>query len=311
MLLQRLRVALPRIAAGAAMATPLALAAHHCRLNQAVHCEADDDTKLLFDKVTSNYGQYGKPFMDLVRTADRIHLEPGEYLFKRGDPATHFYLILSGELNMLEEVGGREKHVDTLGPGGLCGEIALLEQKETRIRSSAAHEKTEVLAISKVNFEKMLHETNSHIRVDSSTGARILAFINMVCPVTPRTVRRNEVLFKQGDTTPACLYIVNSGTLDVFEKDRYRKDVKVESLREGECFGYISLLNSDVHARKSYTIKCSTAASELFVIDGEDFHRLMDHSRVVSALMENLTRKRRDHAQEAMFHARVARFKGW
>ena len=177
--------------------------------------------------------------------------------------------------------------------------------------SSTAYEKSEVLAISKEAFEKMLHETNSHIRVDSSTGARILAFINMVCPISLRKVRRNEILFKQGDTTPACLYIVNTGSLDVFEKDRYRKDVKVETLHEGECFGYISLLNSDLHAQKSYTIKCSVAQSELLVIDGEDFHRLMDHSRVVSSLMENLTRKRRDHAQEAMFHARVSRFKGW
>ena len=56
------------------------------------------------------------------------------HLFKCGDAATHFYLILSGELHMMENISGKDKHVDTLGPGGLCGEIALLEQKQSRIR---------------------------------------------------------------------------------------------------------------------------------------------------------------------------------
>lgn len=316
MLLQRMRATLPRVAAGAAIVSPVAYYIDW-QLNHVAQCEPDADIKIerraLVKRVTANYGHYGKSFMELLEVGERKQLEPGEYLFQRGDAATHLYLILSGELHLLAHEGqsGETHHIDTLGPGGICGENALLEKNPTRSRTIVAHSKCDAIMIDKDSFEKKLHEVNTHIKVDGSSGARILAFINMVCPVLPRTVRRNEVLFRQGDHTHSCLYIVNTGALDVLQKDKFRRDVKTDSIHEGECFGYVSLLNPDLHSEKEYTIKCTTASSELLVIQGEDFHRLLDHSRVVSTLMKNLTRLRKEHAKDAIIHAGVTRFRGW
>ena len=78
LLLQRLRVALPRLAAGAAIATPLAYGL--CRHHEAAHCEAkaSDDKAALLKQMIDNYGNYGEHFMELASAAERKHLEPGE-----------------------------------------------------------------------------------------------------------------------------------------------------------------------------------------------------------------------------------------
>ena len=52
-------------------------------------------------------------------------------------------------------------------------------------------------------------------------------------------------------------------------------------------------------------------ASRSTVVTGEDFHRLVKHSRVVSTLMKNLTLKEKALADKKMSQKGAKQFRGW
>ena len=55
-------------------------------------------------------------------------LEPREVLFRKGDPGTELYGILSGRLRATTpSAHGKEVTFSVMGPGEVCGEIALLD----------------------------------------------------------------------------------------------------------------------------------------------------------------------------------------
>jgi len=314
--LARLRVsshARLAVATGAAAVAPFAF---YGLDSQLARCEQPPPTtrRKLVKQLTHNYGNYGTSFIALLDRAESVHYDEGDYFFQRGDHATHLYLVMSGEAHLIaHEKSGESHQIDTLSAGSICGENALLEKNEARSRTIVAHTPCEVLRIERAAFEEALRTTNPHIRIDgaNASGSRILAFINMVCPTEPRRATRGEVIFKQGDHTLCKFYIVNSGQLDIIGKDRYGREMKIDTINAGECFGYVAMLSPDLHAEKSYTIRCTSKEADLVVVNGDDFHRLVLHSRVVSTLMKNLTGLAKQHAKEAQYHKGASQFRGW
>jgi hypothetical protein len=65
----------------------------------------------------------------------REQLAPGQTLFKRGDPGEEMYLVVEGEIEIVE-IG------KTMGPGQVLGEVALLVP--THRRTATARAKTAV-----------------------------------------------------------------------------------------------------------------------------------------------------------------------
>jgi NADH:ubiquinone reductase (H+-translocating) len=60
------------------------------------------------------------------RGATQAHYEPGETVFDEGDAGDCFYMILSGEVEVLKHFGGEQVAVGVLEPGEFFGEMALL-----------------------------------------------------------------------------------------------------------------------------------------------------------------------------------------
>lgn len=79
----------------------------------------------------------------------------GEYLFKQNDPASSFFLINSGKLQV--EING--KAIKILERGACLGEIALL-YNSPRSGSIKALEKSHVWGIAGPLFKKVLREIN-------------------------------------------------------------------------------------------------------------------------------------------------------
>ncbi len=64
-----------------------------------------------------------------TQTVGRAHHEAGEYIFRQGEPGTHFYLVAEGEVEVLREsFSGEQKVLARLGKGDYFGETALLTQ---------------------------------------------------------------------------------------------------------------------------------------------------------------------------------------
>ncbi|TCJ19829.1 FHA domain-containing protein [Rubrobacter taiwanensis] len=70
-----------------------------------------------------------------TQTVGRAHYEAGEYIFRQGDPGDHFYMIASGEVEVIRERSSGAKEVlARLSQGEYFGETALL----TRARRNAS-----------------------------------------------------------------------------------------------------------------------------------------------------------------------------
>ncbi|MEQ9618578.1 MAG: FAD-dependent oxidoreductase [Deltaproteobacteria bacterium] len=83
------------------------------------------------------------PKGDTTERISKAHYQPGDYVFKEGDPSNNFYIIESGEVEVVRKSpdNGGESIVAILGPGDFFGEIALLENRN---RSSAVRARSDV-----------------------------------------------------------------------------------------------------------------------------------------------------------------------
>ena len=86
---------------------------------------------------------------------------PGEVIFKEGEPGDKFYIILKGEVEIYKEISeGREEVLAKLKAGDYFGEMSLIDNAP---RSASARAVGEVVAltISKPDFEILLKASDS------------------------------------------------------------------------------------------------------------------------------------------------------
>lgn len=72
------------------------------------------------DKQFAEFVGYMRPRVTVTR------LNPGEVIFRQGDPAEHFYMVRVGFVKVSQERPGGSQVLSYIGPGGYFGEIALL-----------------------------------------------------------------------------------------------------------------------------------------------------------------------------------------
>lgn len=77
----------------------------------------------------------GPDFLGLFRrSSELVTLKPGEVLFKKGDPAKHMYVVLSGTVR----VGDGNTVFEEISPGGIVGEMALIDEAPRSATVTAA-----------------------------------------------------------------------------------------------------------------------------------------------------------------------------
>jgi len=98
-------------------------------------------------------------FLQDLPEADRAHLvgclgarrkkvAKGQAIFREGDPASHFGIVLSGSVNVVRySVDGREKLLSHLGPGEAFGTTFVLANAPRYFANIEAAEPTEVLLL--------------------------------------------------------------------------------------------------------------------------------------------------------------------
>jgi CRP-like cAMP-binding protein/Fe-S-cluster-containing hydrogenase component 2 len=102
-----------------------------------------------------------RPRVELVR------LNPGEVVFRQGDPADNFYMIRIGFIKVSQRHAGGEIVLQYLGPGKFFGEIALLSHLPEirdqappgqRVATCAALDHADVVAIKGDDFRQLVEE---------------------------------------------------------------------------------------------------------------------------------------------------------
>lgn len=85
---------------------------------------------------------------------DQIRYQAGDIVFSQGEPGDSMYVVKEGEVEVL--VG--DKVVDTAVPGGILGEMALID---SNARSATARAKTEcsLIPINERRFRFLVQQT--------------------------------------------------------------------------------------------------------------------------------------------------------
>ena len=92
-----------------------------------------------------------------ARFASRKRYGKREVLVREGSRQTDFYVILSGEIEVLQHRGGAEIPVISHGRGGIIGEVATLSG-EVALVEVRAKQDSEVLAIAPANLRRIIVE---------------------------------------------------------------------------------------------------------------------------------------------------------
>ena len=78
---------------------------------------------------------------------------PGETLFTIGQPGDAMYAVLDGTIDLVVD----DDVLDTVGPGGIIGEMALVDA-EPRSATAIARSDTRVARVTKDEFVYLVHE---------------------------------------------------------------------------------------------------------------------------------------------------------
>lgn len=94
----------------------------------------------------------------LAQQGLRRTFAPGEYIIHQGDPASAFYVVLSGRVAVEQETDGATSTINELGTHAFFGEVALIESTP-RTASVKAVTETECLLIPAWEFTALVKES--------------------------------------------------------------------------------------------------------------------------------------------------------
>ena len=87
----------------------------------------------------------------------------GDVLLREGDAGSVAYMIEHGHVEISKTIDGRKVILNTLGPGAIVGEMALIDNAP-RMATVIALDKTIALAIDRRVFEKVLPDAPPVLR---------------------------------------------------------------------------------------------------------------------------------------------------
>ena len=91
----------------------------------------------------------------LLQRIDRVHLEPGEFLFHEGDTGQAAYIVRDGRLQIVKETGQARAQLAVVGSGDLVGELSLLFG-QPRMAGAVALTSTNALVLTRELFDEVV-----------------------------------------------------------------------------------------------------------------------------------------------------------
>ena len=165
-----------------------------------------------------------------VRRSYQRTLAPGEVVFDEGDPGDQFYVIQSGEIELVRETASQRRVVARLGPGAFFGELGVV-LGEPRSTSAVAVNTTRVIALDRDTLESMcMDEPQIAIRmirvlvsrlIEAERRLAALGVDDLMRPVVRALVRHGEADASNGLQVPVKLRgLAESAGLSMLEAHR-------------------------------------------------------------------------------------------
>ncbi|OSQ40794.1 cyclic nucleotide-binding domain-containing protein [Thalassospira mesophila] len=125
------------------------------------------------------------------KVMDRQVFAAGQIIFREGKPGGAAYVVQEGSVEIYKATGGEEVVLGHIEPGGLFGELSLIDDAP-RMASARARDRTVVIAISRRQFEYKLNESDRFIR------AILRILLSNYRQITRRSVKLEAQLRKHG-----------------------------------------------------------------------------------------------------------------
>ncbi len=93
----------------------------------------------------------------LLQRARRVRLQPGDVLFREGEPGNSLFLVLEGHLKVTLAAGERAVRLAELGPGAILGEMVLIDPSPRSATATATAPST-CLGLSAQDLEELQWE---------------------------------------------------------------------------------------------------------------------------------------------------------
>jgi CRP-like cAMP-binding protein len=203
-----------------------------------------------------------------------LSFKSGEEIYKEGDPASAFYIILEGTVKTSRSVPISQLDRQNLGSGDFFAAVSLLTSRE---HDDTAVAKTDVslIAIQKNQFQdiaetnkpialKILKDLSSLIRTLNATlmgrtaEAVAAAMKEETTPknysVNDSNVRcydANSVIFREGDDSNEEILIIKKGIIKI-TKTVGGDEITLAYLKDGEIFGEMGVLESQPRSANAY-----------------------------------------------------------
>jgi CRP-like cAMP-binding protein len=225
----------------------------------------------------------------LANGAEQVRLEPGEMLFRQGDPSDALFVVLSGRLEAIVTNEGDEQVVGDLGANDVIGEMQILSGKPRAAGIRAVTNAT-LAKITKSTFEEIAQKHPAFLaRIGQIVEARLRR--NQLFEALPQLfgpldldimreiqkrlewvfLQRGEILLKQGEIVQE-FYILINGRLIAKNADARGQEKTVSEVIAGESIGETQLLTQD---KSSVTIYAARD-SELVKFSEEEFNWMLD-----------------------------------
>lgn len=97
------------------------------------------------------------------KVLERKVFQAGDIVFKEGDEGHRAFVVQAGEVEIFKVAEGRKVHLGTVGPGGIFGEMALIDDKP-RMASAMTTDTTTLIFISRAMLEQKLAKADPFIK---------------------------------------------------------------------------------------------------------------------------------------------------
>lgn len=248
---------------------------------------------------------------DILARLRAARLDRGATLIRQGEHGDAMYLVLAGRVAVqVVTAAGVPMVVDTLEPGGVVGEMALLTG-QPRTATVVALDPVEVAALSRPDFEALaarhpealnlfLHRVLPRLRRTQLVGVLTELFgplppaaeADLEAHLTWHELRGGETLFRQGDPGDD-VYIVVNGRLRVSVADAGEAGGTrvVEEAGRGQAIGEVGLLTGEVRAASVAAVR----DTDLLRLSRASFDALLDrHPRPMMTIARAAARRLRD-----------------
>ncbi|MDD5065643.1 MAG: cyclic nucleotide-binding domain-containing protein [bacterium] len=216
--------------------------------------------------------------LDIIENSDKEQYKKDQVILKTGETAGKFYIIHSGEVEVVTPEGKKLY----LGKGDYFGEMAFFTENKIRNATAYARTNVELLSLAEEKFGKYRNQI-----LDTYNGIienrPLLSQIPFFKMLSEREINALSSLFNQerfdkgdyiiryGDMGNK-FYIVKYGLLDVIVRDKENKPKTINQIGTGDPFGETALIEK---TKRMADVVVASDHADIIMIDTDTFDRIL------------------------------------